>query len=120
MTKQEPGTFWREMLGQWEGIATQLGAELMKSGEFAGSKQGSEATPGSRAQGLAKEALGKALIAAKIPSQDEVASLGQRMTAVEERLAAIEGLLIKLVGQEAPVPAEPKAASSKKSSKRGK
>ncbi len=113
MTQRDPGAFFREMLGQWEGIANQFGTELMKSGEFARTMHG--ATSASvRAQEVAKDAMGKALAAANIPSREEITSIGERMGAIEERLSRIETLLIKLAGQEPPRPDKVKPARTKK------
>lgn len=113
MTQRDPGAFFREMLGQWEGIANQFGTELMKSGEFARTMHG--ATSASvRAQEVAKDAMGKALAAANIPSREEIVSLGERMGTIEERLSRIESLLIKLAGQEQTAAARPLPARTKK------
>ena len=113
MTTRDPGAFFREMLGQWEGIANQFGTELMKSGEFARTMHG--ATSASvKAQEVAKDAMGKALAAANIPSREEIVSLGERMILIEERLGRIESLLIKIAGQDAPRPERPKPARTKK------
>jgi hypothetical protein len=113
MANSDPGAFFREMLGQWESVANQFGSELMKSGEFARTVQGATSA-GLRAQEVAKEAMSRALAAANMPSREEMVMLGERMSAVEERLSRIESLLIKLAGQDAPRPERPKPARTKK------
>lgn len=117
MTKSDPGTFFREMLGQWEGVANQFGAELMKSGEFARTMQGATSA-GLRAQEVAKDAMSRALAAANMPSREEMVVLGDRMAGIEERLSRIESLLIKLAGQDAPRLERPKPARTKKPPKK--
>lgn len=113
MTQRDPGAFFRDMLGQWENIANQFGTELMKTGEFARTMHG--ATSASvKAQEVAKDAMGKALAAANIPSREEIVSLGERMAVVEERLSRIESLLIKLAGQEPDRRDRPKPPRTKK------
>lgn len=114
MANTDPGTFFREMLGQWEGVANQFGTELMKTGEFARTVQGATSAT-LKAQEVAKEAMARALAAANMPSRDEMVALGERMGALEERLSRIETLLIKLAGQDAATrPERPRPARTKK------
>ena len=118
MTKADPGTFFRELLGQWEGVANQFGTELMKSGEFARTVQG--ATSASmKAQEVAKDAMSRALAAANMPSREEMVAIGERMGAIEERLSRIETLLIKIAGQDVPRAERPKPSRTKKPPKKG-
>jgi hypothetical protein len=118
MTTPDPGTFFREMLGQWEGVANQFGAELMKSGEFARTMQGATALS-LKAQEGAREAMTRALAAANMPSREEVIDLGGRMSAVEARLERIEALLSALAGAPAvPKVDRPKPSRTKKPPKK--
>jgi hypothetical protein len=117
MTTRDPGAFLRDLLGQWEGIANQFGTELMKSGEFARTVHGASSAS-MKAQEVAKDAMGKALATANIPSREEILSLGERMAGVEERLTRIESLLIKLAGQDAARPERVKPARTKKPPKK--
>jgi hypothetical protein len=113
MPAPDPGSFFREMLGQWEGVANQLGSELMKSGEFARTVHG--ATSASlKAQELAKDAMGRALSAANMPSREDIVAVGERMSAMEERLSRIESLLIKLAGHDVARVERPRPARTKK------
>lgn len=100
MSKTDPGAFFREMLGQWEGIANQFGAELMKSGEFARTVQGATSA-GLRAKDAAREAMSRALEAANMPSRDDMIDMTARMRGVEARLERIETLLATLAGSKA-------------------
>ena len=117
MTNSDPGKFFREMLGQWEGVANQFGAELMKSGEFARTMQGATSA-GMRAQEVAKDAMSRALAAANMPSREEMVMLADRMGALEERLSRIESLLIKLAGQDLSKSERTKPARTKKPPKK--
>jgi hypothetical protein len=117
MTQRDPGAFFRDMLGQWETIANQFGTELMKTGEFARTMHGATSAT-VKAQEVAKDAMGRALAAANIPSREELVSLGERMGSIEERLSRIESLLIKLAGQEPAAPTRPKPARTKKPPKK--
>ena len=119
MTTPDPGAFFRQMLTQWEGVANQMGTELMKSGEFARTVHGAT-TAGVRAQEVAKEAMTRALAAANMPNRDEITDLSARMAGIEERLGRIESLLIKLAGADAPTPpARPKPARTRKPPQQG-
>jgi hypothetical protein len=101
MSKPDPGTFFREMLGQWEGIASQFGAEMMKSGEFARTIQGAT-TASLKAKEAAKEAMTRALEAANMPSREDMVDMTARMRGVEARLERIENLLTQIAGQQKP------------------
>lgn len=115
MTKPDPAAFFREMLGNWEGIAGQFAAELMKSGDATRAMQGASAA-GAKAKEAAHDAMSRALAAANMPSREEIANLDGRMRAVEERLGRIETLLVRLAGE---APAAPSKADRKKPSKKG-
>jgi hypothetical protein len=119
MTKTDPGAFFREMLGQWEGIANQFGAEMMKTGEFARTVQGATSA-GIKAKEAAADVMTRALAAANMPSREEIVGLAERMGAVEERLGRIETLLIRIAGEAAPpAPPRPKPVRTKKPPKKG-
>jgi len=120
MTTSDPGDFFRDMLGKWEGVANQFGAELMKSGEFAKTVQGA-ASAGMKAQSAAKEAMGRALAAANMPSREDLVDVTARMRGVEARLERIEALLTKLAGEQAvPASARPRPKRTKKPPKQPK
>lgn len=119
MSKPDPGTFFREMLGQWEGIANQFGAEMMKSGEFARTMHGAT-TAGLKAKEAAKEAMGRALEAANMPSREDMIDMTARMRGVEARLERIETLLAQIAGQQASARSDrPKSKHAKKPPKKG-
>lgn len=100
MANTDPGAFFREMLGQWEGIANQFGAEMMKSGEFARTVQGATSA-GLRAKEAAKEAMSRALEAANMPSREDMIDMTARLRGVEARLERIETLLARIAGEPA-------------------
>ena len=114
MSTSDPGDFFRDMLGKWEGVANQFGAELMKSGEFAKTVQGA-ASAGMKAQTAAKEAMSRALAAANMPSREDLVDVTARKRGVEARLERIEALPAKLAGEQAsPAPDRPKPKRTKK------
>ena len=118
MSKTDPGAFFREMLGQWEGIANQFGAEMMKSGEFARTMHGAT-TAGLKAKEAAKEAMSRALEAANMPSREDMIDMTARMRGIEARLDRIETLLAKIAGQEASAGhVQPKPKRTKKPPKK--
>lgn len=120
MTASDPGDFFRDMLGKWEGVANQFGAELMKSGEFAKTVQGA-ATAGMKAQSAAKEAMSRALAAANMPSREDLVDVTARMRGIEARLDRIEAMLARLTGEAAtPASGRPKPKRTKKPPKPSK
>lgn len=100
------------MLGQWENITNELGANLMKSGEFARTVQGAT-TVSMKAQEAAREAMSRALAAANMPSRSEVTDIGARMQGIEDRLARIEALLSTLAEPREAAPARPRPQRTK-------
>ena len=119
MSKPDPSAFLREMLGQWEGIASQFGAELMKSGDLAKTMQGATSA-GAKAQAAAKEAIGRALSAANMPSREDMVDLTARLRGVEARLERIETLLAQLAEGEASSGERSQSKRAKKSPKKDK
>jgi hypothetical protein len=102
------------MLGQWEGIASQFSAEMMKSGDLAKTMQGATSA-GLKAKEAAKEAMSRALEAANMPSREDMIDMTARMRGVEARLDRIEALLAQIADRQA----APAAKPSKKSPKKG-
>ena len=95
--KPDPAAFFREMLGQWETIANEVGTGLLKTSEAARTMQSATAAT-ARAKAMGGEMMGRALAAANMPSRDEIVGLSARMAAVEDRLARIETLLERIAG----------------------
>ncbi len=80
-TPPDPGKFLRDMLGQWETMANQVGGEMMKSGEFARALQGANAAT-MKAQDATHQVMDRALAAANMPSRAEVADLSARLRGI--------------------------------------
>lgn len=97
MTTTDPGKFLRDMLGQWETMANQVGGEVMKSGEFARALQGANAAT-MKAQDATHQMMDRALAAANMPSRAEVADLSARLRGIEDAVARIEALLLAQAG----------------------
>ena len=107
----DPGAFLREMLGQWESMANQVGDQMMKSGEFARAIQGANAAT-MNAQTATHQLMDRALAAANMPSRSEIEDLSARLKGIEESVARIETMLMAQAGI-AP-PARPKPSRNRK------
>lgn len=92
MPPNNPADFFRDMLGQWEKVANNLGSEAMKSEEFARGMQGASGA-GMAMQGAWREQMDKALAAANMPTRADVDALAARLDAIEATLARIEARL---------------------------
>ena len=93
----DPFAVWRDWLvqseRQWNGMLN----EMMASDQFAQSMgRWMELYLG--AQKSVNESLGRALAGLGVPNRDDVAELGQRLSAIEERLARIETLVERGTG----------------------
>jgi len=93
----DPGAFLRDMLGQWETMANQVGGQMMKSGEFARAIQGANAAT-MQAQTATHQIMDRALAAANMPSRSEVEDLSARLRGIEESVVRIEALLMAQAG----------------------
>lgn len=89
MTTPDPGAFFREMLGEWEKMANQLGGQMLKSDEWARAMHGAQGAALS-AQGANREMMDRALAAANMPSRAEVEDLSLRLARIEASIARIE------------------------------
>ena len=96
----DPFAWWREWLVQSERQWNATLNELMGSDQFAQSMgRWMELYLGM--QKSMNESLGRALTGLNVPNRDDVAELGQRLSAIEDRLARIE-TLIERGGKPAP------------------
>ena len=107
----DPGAFLRDMLGQWETMANQVGGQVMKSGEFARAIHGANAAT-MHAQTATHQMMDHALAAANMPSRSEVEDLSARLRGIEDSVARIETMLMAQAGI-AP-PARPKPSRTRK------
>ncbi|MES2339123.1 MAG: hypothetical protein V4537_13595 [Pseudomonadota bacterium] len=109
----DPANFFRDMLGQWETMANQVGAQAMRTPEAARA-MGAATTATAKVQEVTRDAMGKALAAYNMPSREDVTDLSARLGGVEDRLARIETLLTRIAGDAAPTaPARPKPSRTK-------
>ena len=106
-TTPDPAAFFREMLGQWEQMANQVGGHMMKSGEFSRVMQGANSAT-MTAQTAAHQMMDKALAAANMPSRSEVEDLSARVRRIEESVGRIEALLMAQAGIAPPERPKPK------------
>jgi len=93
----DPFAWWRDWLVQSERQWNSSLNEMMGSEQFAGSMgRWMEVYLG--VQKNLNETLGRALTGMNVPNRDDVAELGQRLAAIEERLARIETLIERGTG----------------------
>jgi polyhydroxyalkanoic acid synthase PhaR subunit len=96
-TTSDPFALWRDWLVQSERQWNATLNELMGSDEFAQSMgRWTEIYLG--VQKNLNDTLGRALTGLNVPNRDDVAELGQRLAAIEERLARIETLIERGTG----------------------
>ena len=92
MTTQDPGAFFRTMIGEWEKMANGLGGDLLKSEDWVRAmNQASGATM--NAQSTFKDMAERTLAAANLPSKAEFEQMSARIGRIEESLARIEAML---------------------------
>jgi hypothetical protein len=88
----DPFAWWRDWLVQSERQWNSALNEVMGTDQFASSmSRWMELYLG--VQKNLNETLGRALTGMNVPNRDDVAELGQRLSAIEERLARIETLI---------------------------
>ena len=93
----DPLAWWRDWLVQSERQWNSTLNEMMGSDQFAGSMgRWMEVYLG--VQKNLNETLGRALTGMNVPNRDDVAELGQRLAAIEERLARIETMIERSTG----------------------
>jgi polyhydroxyalkanoic acid synthase PhaR subunit len=93
----DPFAWWRDWLVQSERQWNTALNELMGSDQFA-SSMGRWMEIYLGVQKNMNETLGRALTGMNVPNRDDVAELGQRLSAIEERLARIETLIERGTG----------------------
>ena len=99
----DPFAWWREWLVQSERQWNATLNEMMGSDQFAQSMgRWMELYLG--VQKNVNETLGRALTGLNVPNRDDVAELGRRLAAIEERLARMETLIERGTGAALPTP----------------
>jgi polyhydroxyalkanoic acid synthase PhaR subunit len=93
----DPFAWWRDWLVQSERQWNSALNELMGTEQFAGT-MGRWMEMYLGVQKNMNETLGRALTGMNVPNRDDVAELGQRLSAIEERLARIETLIERGTG----------------------
>jgi polyhydroxyalkanoic acid synthase PhaR subunit len=93
----DPFAWWREWLVQSERQWNTALNELMGTDQFA-SSMGRWMELYLGVQKNLNETLGRALTGMNVPNRDDVAELGQRLSAIEERLARIETMIERGTG----------------------
>lgn len=98
-----PADLWRTMLGEWEKMANGVGGDLLKSEDWSRAMNAGTAAH-VQAQGAVKDAMGKALAAANMPSRAEFEDLSARIGRMEASLARIETAVVGGPGADRPRP----------------
>ena len=98
---KDPAAAWRDLVGQWEKNLNELANRTMGSDEF--SKAINQAMGLSAGmQTSLSEAMGRYLASLNLPSRAEMAGIGERLNAIEERLDRVLNLLQRPTGAAQP------------------
>lgn len=92
----DPLGMWREMLDKFERQFNEAGNKVMGQEQFSAAMNKASVLPLAMQKALG-EAMAKYFAALNLPSRDDILSLGERLTAVEEQLR-------RLADASAPVP----------------
>ncbi len=112
----DPASLFREMVAQWEAMANEFGANVLKSGEFTRVMHGANAAT-LKIREASGDMMERALSAANMPSKAEVADVSARLSRIEAAVERIEALLVAQNGASAPpaaAPARPKPSRNRK------
>lgn len=89
---QDPIALWRDMIDKWEKQLNESGNRLMGSEQFSGA-MGKASTIPLQAQKLLGEFMAKYLAALNLPSRDDITALGERLSAIEDKLHRLNAVL---------------------------
>lgn len=81
----DPLGMWREMLDKFERQFNEAGNKVMGQEQFSAAMNKASVLPLAMQKALG-EAMAKYFAALNLPSRDDILSLGERLTAVEEQL----------------------------------
>ncbi len=112
----DPASLFREMVAQWEAMANEFGANVLKSGEFTRVMHGANAAT-LKIREASGDMMERALSAANMPSKAEVADVSARLSRIEAAVERIEALLVAQNGasvQTAAAPTRPKPSRNRK------
>ncbi len=111
----DPAAMFREMLGQWESMANEFGANMLKSGEFTRVMHGANAAS-MKLKEARTDMMERALDAANMPTKSEVADISARLTQIEASVMRIEAMLEAQFGppEGKAAPARPKPSRTRK------
>ena len=92
----DPMVLWRDAVAQWEKGVNDVVGKSLGTSEFAQGMHGAMGTSLSAQKSFAV-LMGRYLTALNLPSQADIAALGERMSAIESRLIRMNTLLEHLV-----------------------
>jgi hypothetical protein len=88
----DPMALWRDAVAQWEKGINEAATQAMGTSEFTQGMHGAMGASLS-VQKTVADLMGRYLTALNLPSRDEVAALGERLSGIESRLIRITTLL---------------------------
>lgn len=109
----DPAALWRDAVAQWEKGINEIANETMGSSEFAKSMHGAMGTS-LAAQKSIGDLMGRYLTSLNLPSREEVAALGERLSGIEGRLIRMTTLLERVAGPAGTSSAAPKVLRTKR------
>jgi len=89
---KDPAAAWRDLVTQWEKNLNELANRTMGSDEFAKSVNQAVGLSAGMQSSLS-EAMGRYLASLNLPSRTEMAAIGERLHAIEQRLDRVLELL---------------------------
>jgi hypothetical protein len=82
---KDPIALWRDMVDKWEKQFNEAGNKLMGSEQFSGA-MGKASTVPLQLQKLTGEFMAKYLATLNLPSREDIVALGERLSAIEDKL----------------------------------
>ncbi len=104
----DPFSMFRDMVNQWEKAANDYGGKITSTSEFVQGMQGATAIS-MQIQQAVQEGMTKVLVAANIPSRDDIAALSARVAAIEGQV----GRLVDALGAKPSKSSVPKPKRTK-------
>ncbi len=105
----DPSAFFRDMIGHWEKMANEFGAQALKSNEFTQSMNSANAATMTM-QSAFQQGMERALAASNLPTRTDIEDLSARVAKIEEALFRIE----EKIGSARAKPDKPKPTRGRK------
>ena len=114
----DPAAAWRNMLGEWEKNFNSFANKAMEKEEFS-KAMGAATGAATTAQGVLGDVMQRYLSTLNLPSRAEIASIGERLVAMEAQLTHLTRLVQSIPGvvDDAPGAAAAKPARTRQPAK---